>query len=358
LETISITKTQYKVSDFLSWQRDGSLELSPSFQRRSVWKPNAKSFFVDTVVRGLPAPLIYVRERIDLDTQRNVREVVDGQQRLRTLFAFVDKALLPDFDPKRDDFTVLPIHNKEVAGKPYAKLSDLDKSEILDYEFSTHVLPSSVEDRDVLRIFARLNATGVKLNRQELRNAEYHGVLKTLMYELAYEQLERWRNWNIFSEDQISRMTEVELTSDLTLNMLLGLTGKTQDRLDNLYMNNEQSFDGAKEVSTRFRHVMDTIDNILGNKITKTVFSREVNFFTLFVYLYDRMYGLGSSLERKRASKISSGVSRCLLKVSENLRNGDVPAEVLDAIGRASADLGRRRTRLQYFHEMCDDEAT
>ena len=29
-------RTQYKVSDFVAWQKDGALELNPNFQRRPV----------------------------------------------------------------------------------------------------------------------------------------------------------------------------------------------------------------------------------------------------------------------------------------------------------------------------------
>jgi hypothetical protein len=45
-----IQKTFYRVGDFVSWQKAGTLELSPAFQRRSVWKPGAKSFLIDTRV--------------------------------------------------------------------------------------------------------------------------------------------------------------------------------------------------------------------------------------------------------------------------------------------------------------------
>jgi Protein of unknown function DUF262 len=82
LRPMNIKHQEFKVSDFLSWQREGSLELSPSFQRRPVWKPSAKSYLIDTVVRGLPVPIIFIRERINLTTQTTIREVVDGQQRV------------------------------------------------------------------------------------------------------------------------------------------------------------------------------------------------------------------------------------------------------------------------------------
>jgi hypothetical protein len=48
------TKTVYTVSDFLDWQRGGTLRLKPIFQRREVWTAKAKSLLIDTVVKGLP----------------------------------------------------------------------------------------------------------------------------------------------------------------------------------------------------------------------------------------------------------------------------------------------------------------
>lgn len=94
---INIAKTVYKVSDFLSWQRTNALALSPSFQRRSVWPRAAKSFLIDTVVRGLPMPIIILREQTNLETLEPLREVVDGQQRLRTMISFIEPELLKDF---------------------------------------------------------------------------------------------------------------------------------------------------------------------------------------------------------------------------------------------------------------------
>src|SRR6266508_3016591 len=219
----AIQKTVFKVRDLVSWQRIGSLLLSPNFQRRPVWPKGAKSYLIDTVVRGIPIPIIFLRQRTDLDTLEPKREVVDGQQRLRTLFAFIDQGLLRDFLPDRDAFTVKRSHNKDLAGKQFKDLPVSVRQAILEYEFSVHVLPSDTDDRDILQIFARMNATGYKLNSQELRNAGWFGDFKNLAYELAYEQLSRWRKWRVFSETDIARMLEVEETSDMMALILQGL---------------------------------------------------------------------------------------------------------------------------------------
>ena len=355
MREIDIRKTQFSVADFLSWQRDGTLNLRPAFQRRSVWKPGAKSYFIDTVARGLPAPIIYLRQRIDLHSQKTTREVVDGQQRLRTILSYISPSVLHDYDPATDAFQVTRLHNEDIAGRPFQKLSDHHRNRILEYEFSTHVLPSSIEDRDVLEMFARLNATGEKLNPQELRNAEHFGEFKTLMYELAREQLENWTNWTVFNHNQVARMKEVELTSDVTMNMVHGLLGKRQAAINRFYKKYDKQFNDRTEVRKRFRYTMAHIDDLLGSVISETVYASEVHFFTLFVFLYERLYGLGSVLTpSSKPRTLKPALRAAILKVGERFQKADVPPKVLDAVRRASVDLGRRRTRLDYMAQHCD----
>lgn len=346
-----ITRTIFRVADFLSWQRSGQLKLSPAFQRRSVWSSSQKSYLIDTVVRGLPIPIVFVRDSIDLETRSTVRDVVDGQQRLRTLLSFIDPSALPDFDDDRDRFTVRSIHNSEIAGKPFGRLPKAIQTDILGYEISTHVLPLSFEDRDVLQVFARMNSTGLKLNPQELRNAQYAGTFKTLAYELSTEQLDRWRRWEIFSEDQIARMREVDLSSDLLINMVFGLTGKSQSRIDKFYADNDTDWPGAESYAHRFRHTMESIDKLLREQFDGSAWSSEVNFFTLFAVIYDLEWGLGSPPENRKARKLPSSSSVKIREIGEQLGAGSVPAKVLDAMQRASADLGRRRTRFEFVRD-------
>jgi uncharacterized protein with ParB-like and HNH nuclease domain len=84
-------RTQYRVGDFVSWQREGTLKLNPNFQRRPVWRKGAKSYLIDTIIRGLPVPIIFLRDlRTDIKTLKAARDVVDGQQRIRTILSFID----------------------------------------------------------------------------------------------------------------------------------------------------------------------------------------------------------------------------------------------------------------------------
>ena len=136
---IQTTKTVFTVSQFLDWQRQGTLELNPIFQRRPVWKGPAKSQLIDSVLRGYPIPIVLLRQVQDLSDLSMKLEVVDGQQRLRTLLAYIDPECLKDFVESVDTVTIRRTHNSEFAGKPFSHLPDKIKQVLLAYELSAHI---------------------------------------------------------------------------------------------------------------------------------------------------------------------------------------------------------------------------
>jgi hypothetical protein len=350
MKTWNINKTQYKVSDFISWQRSKSLVLSPSFQRRPVWKKSAKSYLLDTIVRGLPIPIIFLRERqTSLEQLEPRREVVDGQQRIRTIISFISPPLLLDFRQDRDEFQIVKTHNKDLAGRPFQDLPQDIRQTILDYQFSVHVLPSEADDREILQIFARMNATGVKLNDQELRNAEFYGEFKTSAYDQATKQLNRWREWKVFTEDNIARMDEVELVSELYGFMLNGITGKTQSAIDQLYKKYDEVFSERQEIEARFANVCETIHQHLGDRIKATVFRKKTLFYVLFAVVYDLSYGLTSNLAHKQARRVPGDAFTPILQKGEKLARGTAPKKILDATTRRTTHPGERKLLFGYL---------
>ena len=350
MQTHQVSKTHYKVSDFITWAKAGTLILSPSFQRRSVWPVGAKSYLLDTIVRALPIPIIFLREqKTDLDTLEPKREVVDGQQRIRTVLAFLVPKLVKNFDPNRDDFTIKKTHNKDLAGKPFKDLPPGVRQTILDYQFSVHVLPSSVDDREVLQIFARMNATGLKLNSQELRNAAYFGEFKTSMYAISAEQLPRWRKWRIFTEAQISRMSEVEITSEFAQLMMSGIVGKTQKAIDNVYKEREDEWAERSEVERRFRHCMEDMDSALGSDLANTAFTNRAAFHGLFATVYDAAFKIGSSLKKEKAEPLPADFKARVLKTSDTIREAKAPDKVMESLARRTTHKDSRKTVIDYL---------
>jgi Protein of unknown function DUF262 len=350
MQSHQVSKTHYKVSDFITWAKAGTLILSPSFQRRSVWPVGAKSYLIDTIVRGLPIPIIFLREqKTDLESLEPKREVVDGQQRIRTLLAFIVPNLVKNFDPERDNFTIKSTHNKELAGKSFKELPPGVRQTILDYQFSVHVLPSSIDDREVLQIFARMNSTGLKLNSQELRNAAHFGEFKTSMYAISAEQLSRWRKWRIFTEAQISRMAEVEITSEFAQLMIKGVVGKTQKAIDNLYKDLEDEWPERTEVERRFRHCMEEMDNAIGSDLSNSAFRNRAAFHALFCAVYNATFQIGSSLRKAKAGRLPSDFKERALKVSDLISTDKAPDKVMEALARRTTHKDSRKTVIDYL---------
>ena len=347
----TITKTVFKVGDFVSWAQAGQLDLSPKFQRRPVWKPGAKSFLIDTLTRDLPIPIVFLRDRVSVSSIISRREVVDGQQRLRTILSFIDPALVKGYEAEKDAFTITRSHNSEVAGLSFKKLPREFQNRIIGYEVPVHVFSSDTEDRDVLQIFARLNSTGMKLNAQELRNADFYGVFKTLSYRIGYQNMSRWERLGVFGDAAISRMSEVEEVSDLIIAMHEGVHGKTQGKIDNYYEAYDEVYPEAVVVEKRFEVVMAAIEQALGDSMRRLEFSRQSLFHCLFLAVYELMYGLNSDLKPKRAEKLPEGFASAMANLSARLTSGRVSEEVRKSLRGATSDFGTRLQRLNFILE-------
>lgn len=344
------TKTVYTVSQFLEWQRSGILRLQPVFQRRSTWDSKAKSLLMDTVVRGLPVPLVFLRQVQDLTDYRTYLEVVDGQQRLRALLSYIDPNSLPDFDPERDGFLVRRVHNPVIADQTFASLPDDIKSDILQYQISTEVLPPSTGDDIVLLIFSRLNSTGIDLNAQELRNAKFFGAMKTLVYDLASRHLEVMRGWRIFSDEEAAKMLDAEAVSDYLLAMMRGVDGKSQARLNAAYRDFDESFEGSDELAKRFDGVIAALEERVGYVLSETRMRRQTLFYSLFAASYDHMYGLASLYtEHRSARALPSSFADRLLDLNRSVVERTLDDEVQDATDKGTADTRRRLIRHGLF---------
>ncbi|WP_377510303.1 DUF262 domain-containing protein [Octadecabacter sp. R77987] len=191
----------YSISDFNEWYVDGKLDLSPEFQRRSVWSSTAKAFLADTILKGKPFPKVILMQ--EFKDGKTVRIVVDGQQRLRAIFDFLN-----------DGIKISRAHSRELAGKTFSQLPAELREEFLTYEVGCDVL-NAAPLSELLDIFARINRYTVKLNAQEMRNASFSGFFKSAAYEIGYKFVDHWLSAKILTKTNVNRMSEAELASDL-----------------------------------------------------------------------------------------------------------------------------------------------
>ncbi len=68
-----------------------SLNLNPAFQRKSVWDIPDRDKFIRTILEGMPCPTIFLFKRWDKKKKCYMNDVIDGKQRLETIFLFSQK---------------------------------------------------------------------------------------------------------------------------------------------------------------------------------------------------------------------------------------------------------------------------
>lgn len=327
----------FSINDLFTWWGKGELELSPYFQRRKVWSGQARSFLIDTILCGFPVPAIQVRQKIDVDKQTTVREVVDGQQRLTAVFDFL-----------AGDLRILPSQSASHGGKRYMDLTDDEKAHFLDYEMPVAML-SGASETDVLSVFARLNSYTITLNSQEKLNAKYFGLFKQTAYNLGSEHNEFWLKHNILTRQQILRMAEAELASELLVAMLRGLTDR-RTQIDPTYKQYDEDFPEREVMIERFRAVIDSIQHTAGDVLSETAFRRRPLFYSLYCVYYDFRYGLpGSDHEPKNIRlRNRSRLHQVFWDIDEQLQTDDPAPEYLrfrEASLRQTDGIGPRRTR-------------
>jgi hypothetical protein len=149
-------------------------------------------------------------------------------------------------------------------------------------------------------------------------------------------------------------MREVDLVSDLLINMAVGLVGKSQPKIDKYYEDNDLEWPGGEQFAHRFRYTMDTLDRLVGAGFRASAWRSEVNFFTLFATIYDLQWELGSPPDVRKARRLAPATAQRLGEASEALKSENVPKKVLDAMQRASSDLGRRRTRFEFLRNVVE----
>jgi hypothetical protein len=343
--------SEYRVLEFADWNRTKTLDLTPKFQRRSVWKTPAKSYFIDSILRGIPIPPLFLRLAQSADKKRVIREVIDGQQRLRSVLEFL-----------ADSYSLSKSLDGDYAGKKFSELSDVEQDTIKEHPLLSATF-TGISDAEVLEIFARVNTYSVQLNLQELRNGTYFGYFKTTAYKLAFEYLEFWRTNKIFTENGIARMEEVELTSELLIAQMFGQQDK-KSSIDSCYERFDDEFPQQARVSRTFRKVLDSISEHMGDILQQSQFSRRALFYSLFCVVYHRVRGLpGTKLKtpkRELNDDDVAGLKDAIITLSEKITaardkdDDEIPskdAKFINACSQQTDNIQPRRIRFETLYK-------
>ena len=341
-------RSTYTPLDFLTWRAADGLDIAPKFQRRGVWSTSARSYFIDTLLRQMPVPPLYIRVTQSQDKTRVVRDIIDGQQRTSAVLDYID-----------GKYALSPMVGAAYAGKRFSELSNEQQRTIREYSFICEVF-HGISDSEVLEVFARLNTYSVRLNGQELRNGRFFGHFKQLAYRLAGEHIEFWRRHRIFGERSIARMLEVELTSELLILQMDGLQDQKKG-IDKFYVEYDEVFSDRQLVEKKFRSTIDVIDDGVGEALKDGEFHRPPLFYSLFGAVYHRIYSVPnleietpvkpmdkSDQQRLRAAVV--GLSEVVEQSREDQVIPERHLQFVNACLRTTDNLPQRITRIEALY--------
>lgn len=242
------------------------INTNPDYQRPAVWTRPQKQLLIDSMLREYDVPKMYLHK-----TGKDTFDVIDGQQRLRTIWEFFDDgfALAKDADP---------VDGIPIAGKKYSEL-DLDLLDKINSYNLDFVILDDVSDDEIGEMFLRLQ-NGTTLKAQEKRNA-YPGNMRNFVKELAKHQ------FFVYSVNfSNNRFSHEHVAAQLCLLTLNGGICDIRDRnLNAMYMDN-QDFDVNGDVAKKAKRVLNTLFVMFP---TKTPELKRYNVVSLYGLILDLM---------------------------------------------------------------------
>lgn len=332
----------------ISWFWDlynrGLLDLDPPYQRRSVWNQDYKDYFIDTVLNGFPAPAIFIYQEITPEGVSKV-SIVDGKQRLSTLFEFANNKF-----PVYEDATI-----ERFRGKFFKDLDTLTKQNFWKYQFAIEYLPSS-DEQVIGNIFDRINRNVSKLTPQELRHAKYSGLFITSVEELTtwmFKYLDE-KNENFPRIDSRSKkqMKDVEMVAQLLLFLEEGAKSYNQKYLDEAFSDRDIAWEDKEQIEAEFRTTVESIKKILdlSKDLVKTRLKNQADFYSLF--------GAIAELNRENQLEISQEIGKNIynfleIVTNEEERNKHKDAlEYYNAVTSSFTDSGPRKKRIEIMKSV------
>lgn len=259
------TATNKKVRELMGMITSGALIPKPGFQRRLVWTMRHKQLFIQTVLDNMPFPEIFLCDgEVDLDSGVGSQLIVDGQQRITTLYQY---------------FTANP-QLKLGPVTPYKELLNEQKKIFLEYSVVVRDL-GALGDDEVREVFRRMNSTNYSLNAMEVNNARYDGALKRTAEAMGkWEVFEKYRVFNVVD---LRRMGDVRWCLDVIITVISGYFSRSEAHEEFLEAYND-SFEEGESVVAKISECFDLLED-LGLDAKSRAWQKN-DLFTLIVEVY------------------------------------------------------------------------
>jgi hypothetical protein len=336
-----VNPTTYPTMWFQQRNSEKSLILKPPYQRKPVWTPKQQAYLIDTILQRYIIPEIYIH-RVTTADGNTVYNIVDGQQRIRSILDFISDKL-----PLSEEFT------PDYADYTFSDLPDSLRKIIYNYTFYVREITDATEE-EVRNLFKRMNRYVVPLNPQELRHATYQGEFIKLMEQLSEEEF--WAENKIVTPNEIRRMNDVQFISDLFVSMMHGIQDKTKE-LDKYYERYEEDFPDKTQWHKMFDKILEVIEELLLD-IRHTRWKNKSDFYTLFIAL-SQITCENRYIPKTSYVKLRNELTKFGVKVGEATKKDHIPKGLsrdirtyANAVTKSTTDRDRRTDRHKIIYRL------
>lgn len=143
--------------------------VNPEYQRNYVYDDKRASLLVESILIGIPIPIIYLCEEDD-----GIYSVIDGQQRIMSFTRYL-----------KNDFSLCGLTTLSALNGLFFVIwinpCSADSGRNLSKPFASTAILRSLN----MKFFSRLNLGAVKLKDQEVRNCIFRGSFNSMLRRIA-----------------------------------------------------------------------------------------------------------------------------------------------------------------------------
>jgi hypothetical protein len=201
---------------------------------------------------------------------------------------------------------------------------------------------------------AKVQSYTVPLNSQEKRHAVYQGEYKWFMVEMTKKYAQSLKDIGVFSENQLSRMNDAVLLSDIVAALFDGIVSTSDKRIDRLYDNYDKSFPDSQEVENRIDSFFEYI--LSWQDIHQTVLMKPYNFYSLALAITHRLNPMPTLQEHFPLDHTMPILSEyalpnlgILAAAQENPEEHQRLIDFVDACASGTNRINQRKVRFRYY---------
>lgn len=354
---LSVVHDTFSVRRLIAQHKRGNLNLSPVFQRDSVWTLGDRRRLIASMFDGIPLPSIFLYR----GEKKHQLDVIDGKQRLETILYYMGSV---GFE---DNVFVATNLDEGAVGRRRAAWTDIPpalQSDFLDIELPVIEVQGDLDD--VLNLFVAINSTGRKLVKQEIRRAKFgRSALLQTANAIADEETRFFLDQGVFTKSQVSRQRHVEFCAEMlvTLDKRRPLNKKSE--MDSVIANSGDRYTPAELRSLRkaLKRAIRDCRQILPNLATVRFRHSSELYSLLFVLSELRVDG--AVLDDPRSQKLANGIlTQFSVDIDEvaadSASRWNQPKTVVPTKYRtlASKDTDSRKTRMgvqRILRELLED---